>query len=80
MSSNDPPAGYVNECNLIYGKRKSHPGLFEIKFHNPKRKNAIGTDPERRLGELVKQAGEDDEVKVILLHGGNYFSSGNDLS
>jgi len=25
-------------------------------------------------------AGEDKEVKAILLHGGKYFSSGNDLS
>ena len=60
--------------------RKSHPGLFEIKIHNPSKKNAIGTPPERKLTELILAAQEDQNIKVILLHGGSFFSSGNDLS
>lgn len=60
--------------------RKSHPGLFEIKFHNPAKKNAIGLEPEAKLTKLIEQCQEDEDVKVILLHGGRYFSSGNDLS
>jgi len=47
------PEGFVEEDMIIYGKRKSHPGLFEIKFHNPKKKNAIGTPPEKKLGDLI---------------------------
>jgi len=78
--SQDIPPGYKLESQLIYGKSQSHPGLFEIKFHNPKKKNAIGTPPEKLLTELVKQAEEDNDIKVILLHGGKYFSSGNDIS
>ena len=35
---------------------------------------------EEKLIELIKRAEDDKEVKVILLHGGNFFSSGNDLS
>ena len=60
--------------------RKSHPGLLEIKIHNPKKKNAIGIPPERKLTELINAAQDDESVKVILLHGGSFFSSGNDLS
>jgi enoyl-CoA hydratase/carnithine racemase len=74
------PQGYIFEQSLIYGKSKSHPGVFEIKFHNPKFKNAIGLDPEKKLTELIKIAENDDEIKMIVLHGGQYFSSGNDLS
>lgn len=48
------PAGYKLENLIIYGKSQSHPGLFEIKFHNPKRKNAIGVEPEKKLTELIK--------------------------
>ena len=30
--------------------------------------------------EIFTKASEDSNVKVILLHGGRFFSSGNDLS
>jgi len=76
----DIPKGFVEEDLIIHGKRKSHPGLYEIKFHNPKKKNAIGTPPEKKLGELIAKCQDDEEVKVILLHGGTFFSSGNDIS
>jgi len=64
----------------MWGMRPSHPGLLEIKIHNPKKMNAIGTPPEMRIAEIVTAAQTDDNVKVILLHGGSFFSSGNDLS
>ena len=35
------PAGLKFEKDLIFGMRPSHPGLFEIKFHKPSKKNAI---------------------------------------
>jgi len=74
------PKGYKSEDQLIWGMRPSHPGLLEIKIHNPKKMNAIGTPPEKKIAEIVKAAQTDDNVKVILLHGGSFFSSGNDLS
>ena len=36
--------------------RPSHPGLLEIMINNPKKKNAIGTPPERKLAEIIKGA------------------------
>ena len=73
------PEGFVHEDQIIYGMRKEYPGLFEIKIHNPKIKNAIGATPEAKLTKLIKEAQEDEDIKVILLHGGAFFSSGNDL-
>ena len=35
------PEGLIFSDNMCYGKRKSHPGLFEIKFHKLDKKNAI---------------------------------------
>ena len=32
------------------------------------------------IDELITSVQEDEDVKVILLHGGRFFSSGNDLS
>jgi enoyl-CoA hydratase/carnithine racemase len=46
----------------------------------PKRKNAFGGNTQNRLAELFTIANKDDNVKCVLLHGGEYFSSGNDLS
>ena len=48
------PPGYKLENQIIFGKSQSHPGLFEIKIHNPKKRNAIGTEPEKKLCELIK--------------------------
>lgn len=59
--------------------RKSHPGLFEIKIHNLKKRNAIAGIIEKKLTELINDAQENEDIKVILLHGGRFFSSGNDL-
>ena len=36
------PAGLqFDKTGLVYGTRPSHPGLFEVKFHNPKKMNAV---------------------------------------
>jgi len=50
-----------------------------MKFHNPKIKNAIGATPEAKMTKLIVDAQENEDIKVILLHGGAFFSSGNDL-
>ena len=74
------PAGLTDSDDLCYGKRESHPGLFEIKFHSPKKYNAITVKNQVKLVQLLKQAEEDPEIKVIMLHGGRFFSSGSDIS
>ena len=80
MDANNIPEGYKHDNQLIYGMRSSHPGLFEIMIYNPKKKNAIGTPPEQKMWDLIKDANTDEKIKVILIHGGKSFSSGNDLS
>lgn len=53
------------------------PGLLEIKFNMPKTRNA-NYKPEN-VAELINAAQSDKNIKVILLHGGKYFGSGNNL-
>jgi enoyl-CoA hydratase/carnithine racemase len=72
------PAGFQLKGGIMYGSRV--PGLLEIKFHTPETRNAITNEGQRTIGELVNAAQKDDSVKVILLQGGKYYSSGNDLS
>ena len=74
------PEGYQTKNNIVWGMKQSHQGLLEIVIANPKKKNAIGIKEEEQMAEIIKGAQTNDEVKVILLHGGRYFSSGNDLS
>ena len=74
------PEGYKLENNIIFGKHNSHKGLFEIKIHNPKRRNAVNKEAQAKLAEVIHLAEADEEVKVIMLHGGKYYSSGNDIS
>lgn len=69
---------FKEECNLRYGVPQE--GLLEIKFNNPRRKNAFGMETQVKLQSLFIQANEDPTIKCILLHGGDFFSSGNDLS
>lgn len=71
------PSGYKFEDGLVYGMRVE--GLFEIKYHSPKDRNALTGMGQYRLGILINQASEDPAVKVILLHGGKYYGSGNNL-
>ena len=84
MSSKDTyeiPQGLSCSDGLIYGSRPTHPGLFEIKYHNPKRKNAISLVTQKKFAELVNAANENDSIKVILVYGSkDMFSSGNDIS
>ena len=50
------PEGYKNEDNVIWGKKKSHPGLLEVIIYNPKKRNAIGSPPEKKLTEIFLSA------------------------
>lgn len=77
----DIPAGLKHEDGLIFGMRPSHPGLFEIKFHVPKKKNALSVQMQEKFCNLVKEAEADPKVKCIMVYGGSkFFSSGNDIS
>ena len=62
---------------LIYGV---HPeGIMEIKLHDYKKKNAFFTKTMNKLAELMQYANSDPKVKCVVLHGGKFFSAGNDL-
>ncbi|CDW76444.1 enoyl-delta isomerase mitochondrial-like [Stylonychia lemnae] len=64
--------------NLFHG---IHPnGVQEIKFNNPGKKNAIDMEDLLKLADLFNDANNNDQVRVVLIHGGSYYSSGNDLS
>ena len=76
-----PEGLHFDPTGLVYGCRKSHEGLFELKFHNPKKKNAIRMNTMKRFGALINEAGSNPNVKCILIYGSkDFFSSGNDIS
>lgn len=68
--------GFKLEEGIAFGSRQ--PGLFEIKFHSPN-KNALTKEGQEKLGELFTRASKDPETKVVLIHGGKYYGSGNNL-
>jgi enoyl-CoA hydratase/carnithine racemase len=43
-------------------------------------KNAIGEDQNVQMKECFDFANSDVNTKVVVVHGGKYFSSGNDLT
>lgn len=56
-----------------------HEGVFTITLNRPKA-NAINTEMARDAISAFKQAGRDDQVRVILLRGGGkLFSAGQDV-
>jgi enoyl-CoA hydratase/carnithine racemase len=62
---------------LIYGL---HPeGILEIKIHDPKKKNAFFHKTMIKIVELLGYANKDPKVKCVVIHGGKFFSAGNDL-
>lgn len=72
------PAGFKVQDGVAWGSREEY--LLEIKFHNSKRKNATTGPGQFLISKLINDAQNDEKVKVILIHGGKFFSSGNDLS
>ena len=55
-------------------------GVCTITFNRPAKKNAFTLAMYVRIVELLAQAAEDDEVRVVLLRGeGGSFTAGNDL-
>ena len=74
----DIPEGYTVKDCLCYGSRV--PGLLEIKFHNPTKRNASNAESQLLMSNLVDQAQSDESIKVIFIHGGLFYNSGNDIS
>ena len=71
------PEGYQAKSGIAWGSRVE--GLLEISFWNLKRKNALTAESHVQIARLVKAAQNDEKIKVILFHGGLFYSSGNDL-
>jgi len=54
--------------------------IFILEFNRPQRKNAITAAMYQALADAMVAADEDDEVKVLLIHGSlDAFTAGNDL-
>jgi enoyl-CoA hydratase/carnithine racemase len=70
------PAGFNLEHGVAYGSRVK--GLFEIKFHG-ENKNAMTTESNVVLARILTFASSDPNTKCVLMHGGKYFGSGNNL-
>src|SRR5262245_63827874 len=55
-------------------------GILRVEFNRPERKNAMTGAMYTRLAEIFNEAGDDEEVRVVLWHGaGDAFSAGNDV-
>jgi enoyl-CoA hydratase/carnithine racemase len=54
--------------------------VLKIALNRPEKKNALTAEMYDGLADAFEQAQQDDEVRVILLHGmGDAFTAGNDL-
>lgn len=72
------PQGYQEANGIAWGSRV--PGLLEIKFNTPQNRNASTGEGQLTMAKLIQDAQNDKSIKVILLHGGSYYSSGNNLA
>lgn len=75
----DTPEGFQYKERTLWGMRKSHPGLLEIKIHFPQRRNSVNGESMMVIRDIITKAQTDRNVKVIMIHGGKFFSSGLDL-
>src|SRR3984957_4858350 len=54
--------------------------ILRIEFNRPAKKNAMTANMYTGLADLLNDAGKDDRIRVVLLHGaGDSFTAGNDL-
>jgi enoyl-CoA hydratase/carnithine racemase len=54
--------------------------ILRIELNRPAKKNAMTAAMYTGLADLLNEAGKDDHVRVVLLHGaGDSFTAGNDL-
>lgn len=66
-------------ADAVYAEHPE-PGIVTLVLNQPRKKNAISAAMMVALGELLRAAEADDEVRVVVLRGaGDNFSSGGDL-
>lgn len=54
--------------------------ILRIQLNRPEKKNAMTSAMYTGLADLLNEAGQDDRIRVVLLHGaGDSFTAGNDL-
>jgi len=78
MVETEIPAGFKIENGVCYGSRV--PGLFEIKIHRPKARNATDNACNMKMKDLWLAVSEDPNIKLVVIHGGKFFCAGNDLA
>ena len=55
--------------------------ILDVSFNRPTKKNAMTFSMYTTLAGVLDDAGKDDDVRVVLLHGaGDSFTAGNDLA
>lgn len=54
-------------------------GVLSLRLNRPEKKNALTKALYAELAEAFRAAAADDAVRVVLIHGGDDFSAGNDL-
>jgi len=72
------PEGFEAKHGIAWGSRRE--GLLEISYWNMKRKNSVTGDGQRQMGRLIEAAQNNEDIKVIFIHGGLFYCSGNDLA
>jgi len=54
--------------------------ILDVSFNRPTKKNALSSSMYTTLADVLHEADENNEVRVVLLHGqGDSFTAGNDL-
>ncbi len=62
-------------------KDRPSPSIFRVTFNRPEKLNAFNFEMYEELTQLLDEAEDDDDVKVIILRGaGKSFGSGQDLA
>src|SRR5712671_5835317 len=55
-------------------------GILRVEFNRPERKNAMTSGMYAQLAQILNEAAEDDDVRVVRWHGaGDTFCAGNDV-
>lgn len=72
------PEGFKAKDGIAWGSRTE--GLLEIAYWNPKKKNAVNGPGQLTMARAIDAAQSDDAIKVIFIHGGLFYCSGNDLA
>src|SRR5262245_54931074 len=56
-------------------------GILRVQFNRPEKKNAMTNGMYVQLADIFNEAGEDEEIRVVLWHGaGDSFTAGNDIA